>query len=182
MGDKLKSSYLINSLTTIIVDSIDTVLINNKYRKKFFLQEISVIGFIFDSIIEGIGSSSGFAQMLGCSNVNIGSPCALDCVGDSAGAYFPTVSAFSCQIPTSISKNGFSAKKFRLFPNPTNGKIHFEGDVNLKSIVLFNHQGQSIQTINPKHIEFELPQTNGLYLIRLEDENGNFFMEKVIKN
>ncbi len=182
IGDTLKSSYLMSSSSILIVDSIDTVLINNRYRKKFYLQDVAVNGFIIDSIIEGIGSGSGFAQTIGCGSPLFGSQCALDCVGDNVGAYFPTASAVSCQIPTSLNENGFKNINVQVFPNPTKGDLNIKGDVIIKGITVYNHQGQIVQTINPSIKNWELPNVNGLYYIRLEDEKGNFYTKKIIKN
>ena len=35
--------------------------------------------------------------------------------------------------------------------------------------------------INPTQSQFELPEESGLYLVRIQDEKGNVFSEKVIK-
>ncbi len=47
---------------------------------------------------------------------------------------------------------------------------------------IYNLQGQKVQEVNPKERTFELPKQNGLYLIRIQDEEGKVYIEKVIKD
>ena len=73
------------------------------------------------------------------------------------------------------------AESLKLYPNPTNGLVNLESMVPLIRIEVYNLQGQKILEVNPTESQFELPHESGLYLLRIQDEKGKVFSEKVIK-
>jgi len=88
-------------------------------------------------------------------------------------------------ILSSINETDFkSSIELSVFPNPTNDKVRLELQTNdkIKTIKIFNQNGQLIQQIN-KPTETQIDFTNktvGLYFIRIETEN-NYYLGKVIK-
>jgi hypothetical protein len=90
---------------------------------------------------------------------------------------------YACQsVTTGIGKNKFSDLNTSLSPNPTKGLIYLETSAELQRIEIYNLQGQKVQEVNPNKRSCELPEQSGLYLIRLQDEEGNVYMKKIIKN
>ena len=73
-------------------------------------------------------------------------------------------------------------KKLSVYPSPTSGMVYLKTTEKLQSIEVFNLQGQKVQEINPIERIWELPQQSGFYLIRIQDEEGNVYTEKIIKN
>ena len=71
-----------------------------------------------------------------------------------------------------------------IYPNPANAIINFKYDtsVEIKKVILMNSLGQIIKESASKNsIDISTLQ-NGIYLISIEDANGNRSSHKVIKN
>lgn len=82
----------------------------------------------------------------------------------------------------SSSKPVPSTNKLTVYPNPTSGVLRWnlQDDVQVKEIQLINLQGQQIK-INPAAKEMDtrdLP--NGIYLLRIQDSDGNMYSRKVV--
>ena len=70
---------------------------------------------------------------------------------------------------------------FNIYPNPVTDYIEIEGNLILKEVNLFTLSGQLI--LSSKQNRFSvLNLPNGIYLIKVEDENGNIATKKIIKN
>lgn len=76
----------------------------------------------------------------------------------------------------------FRVKTLEVYPNPTQGQINLESTKELQSIEVYNLQGQKVQEVSPQKSSWELPEKSGLYLIRIQDEEGRAFTKKIIKN
>jgi hypothetical protein len=161
------------------VDTIDTVYIGNQYRKKFIVSK-PCHGFEY-YYIEGVGASTGFALDIASTCLLAGSRNELLCVGDSSGSFYPDTIG-GCQLTTNLDEFNMNQISFQLYPNPTAGTINLRTTETLQSIEIYNLQGQKVQKINPKERSWELPKQSGLYLMRLQDEQGNVYSEKVIRN
>lgn len=75
-------------------------------------------------------------------------------------------------------------EKFALFPNPTSGKIEFNGEQSLiNKISIFDNLGRIIKTEeNIKSNSIELNGFNdGIYFVKLETKNGNFTQKIILK-
>lgn len=81
-----------------------------------------------------------------------------------------------------IPKQKHKKLEAAIYPNPSKGQVKVVAKVKLQGIAVYNLQGQLVQQINPKKRSWELPDKSGMYLIRITDENGNYFTEKIIKN
>lgn len=165
---------------TVVVDSVDTVYLGNRYRKKFYIttNNYCTPGYGFDYMIEGVGRSTGFAGRDYCALAGGGYD--LVCTGDSSGGIFPD--SIGCNLTTNLNEKEQKIENFEFYPNPTSGKVNLTFEKPLQSIEVYNLQGQKVQEINPKNRSWELPQQSGLYLIRIQDEEGRIHTEKVIKN
>jgi hypothetical protein len=82
---------------------------------------------------------------------------------------------------TSIVKKKYQEESLQLYPNPTSGQVSLTLEKKLQSIETYNLQGQKVQEVNPKERTWQLPAQSGLYLIRLQDEEGRVYTEKVVK-
>lgn len=86
----------------------------------------------------------------------------------------------------SVTSVGLSEKQYKtsliVYPNPTSEIININFKEKLQSITVYNIHGQKVQEIDPKKNSWSLPNKKGIYLIRLEDHEGNFSFEKVIRN
>ena len=66
------------------------------------------------------------------------------------------------------------------FPNPANEVVNIQMDSALKSAVLFNLQGQKIKTVTTKEVNIS-DLISGVYMIRIEDQQGRESIQKLIK-
>ena len=82
---------------------------------------------------------------------------------------------------TNIGELNQLRKKLSVYPSPTSGMVNLKTTEKLQSIEVYNLQGQKVQEIKPQKRSWELPEESGLYLIRLQDEEGKVYTEKVIK-
>lgn len=75
--------------------------------------------------------------------------------------------------------------KINIFPNPieigSKLSVHLEGETKLKSISVLESSGKIIQTVNctNRTVEFPIFAPNGIYLLKVETENGEVEYRKV---
>jgi len=86
--------------------------------------------------------------------------------------------------PLGIKDNAVAA--FSVFPNPSNDRVRIDlgSPINNSTINLFNMVGELVQTqqVNgTTFVDYQLPETQGVYLIQLVDANGTASTVKVIK-
>ncbi len=78
--------------------------------------------------------------------------------------------------------------ELKLYPNPSSGIVNIQTSKSIESIQIYNVQGQllhtstslSVTTEGSNH-QFELPEEKGMYLVRLEDEEGRVFTKKIVR-
>ncbi|MDI9312260.1 MAG: choice-of-anchor J domain-containing protein [Limnohabitans sp.] len=85
-------------------------------------------------------------------------------------------------LPISLNSNYFETNnlRFDLYPNPSNDFINISLDSELKSVEIYSLQGQKVLSSNKKVISIS-DLSVGIYLIRVEDENGNIATQKLMK-
>ncbi|MCB0803666.1 MAG: T9SS type A sorting domain-containing protein [Flavobacteriales bacterium] len=83
---------------------------------------------------------------------------------------------------TGIENENIEFSQIEVFPNPSNGIINISNSENIESIRIYNLQGQLIKKLKPRQKQFELPAQTGMYIIQVEDEKGNVFTKKIVKN
>lgn len=187
-GDTLKG-YLGKQLPAgmAIVKSVDSVQIENAYRKRINFDTTDVCSYF--SIIEGIGSTTGltacyygafdFGTNLECFSVNgdiiYQAPCGSDTI---ACAVLPPDGVKNLStIPKEIVK---------VFPNPTTGKITIKGPVintplHISIYDLFGRKRAEME-INVGQPEMDITALpEGMYLVWLEKDRRVVSIEKLIK-
>lgn len=74
----------------------------------------------------------------------------------------------------------FNKNDFKLYPNPTEGLINIQTREAIRNISIYNHLGQLITT--QKQTQFNLENlANGIYMVRVDFENGQTANKKIIK-
>lgn len=74
----------------------------------------------------------------------------------------------------------FNKNDFKLYPNPTEGLINILTREAIRKISIYNHLGQLITT--QKQPQFNLENlANGIYMVRVDFENGQTANKKIIK-
>lgn len=182
---KVGDTIFSNKYYNYFVDSIDTVLVNNTYRKRLFVSSdfLNPGGFGFKLIwIEGIGninygikglytSSMGFYQnFCGFSEKGI-------------RVYPPNSVSVECERAL-VPVINFDIKNINVFPNPTNNFILID-DANFKynrNCKLYDTFGKLVADleINNNRISLENIQ-GGMYILYLVDKNNNIHLGKIVK-
>ncbi len=83
---------------------------------------------------------------------------------------------------SALSTQDFQENKllFTMFPNPANDVVLVSMENELKSVEVYSLQGQKV--LNSSQKEFNISQLNtGIYLVKIEDINGNVASQKLIK-
>lgn len=155
-----------------VVQKIDSVQVGNSYRKRWVIDSSCY----FINIIEGIGSTYGLIELI--------PPCITDLADYSLLCFQHNQDTFNnsnCQLITTIREEKLSQEKFKIYPNPSSGSIQFESYLQLQSVEVYNIHGQMLKSFSPQDRSWQLPEEKGLYLIRLQNKDGDVYTEKVIR-
>ena len=71
--------------------------------------------------------------------------------------------------------------QFKLYPNPANDFISIELENEIKLVEIYSLQGQKVLSSNQKQVYIST-LSKGIYMMRVEDENGVTATQKLIKN
>ena len=175
VGDSLKG-YLENTPECAnIVSSIDSVLVNNFYHKRW--------GFGGSvSIIEGVGSTFGLINML---NICLtGNPMiSLTCMQHNGLTIFPE-SEIDCQLITNIDKKQMLDYALKIYPNPSDGLFVIESREDVE-IDIIDITGKKIYT---KHLFSPVNHTinnsnvgKGVFIIKASFRNKIQYRKLIIK-
>jgi len=69
-----------------------------------------------------------------------------------------------------------------LFPNPTNSILNIESKTSITEIKIYNQLGQLVLSSSNKNTIDLSSVSQGLYFVKIKDENGNIGTQKVVKN
>ncbi|ARN78027.1 hypothetical protein BST97_08445 [Nonlabens spongiae] len=70
-----------------------------------------------------------------------------------------------------------------VFPNPTSSILYIDSQQDLKQIDVFSITGKLVLTLTKNLHEVNLSNlTSGVYLIKLQDVNGNSFVKRIVKS
>lgn len=70
---------------------------------------------------------------------------------------------------------------YRIYPNPTSGLLYIESKLPISKISVFNILGQSIER-NQNSTQIDLSKVEvGVYLLKIEDRNGDSQTHKIVK-
>jgi len=70
---------------------------------------------------------------------------------------------------------------FSIYPNPTNGNLNIESEANILQIDVSNSLGQLVLTNTSKSSIDIATLAQGLYILKITDENGNLGVKKILK-
>lgn len=84
---------------------------------------------------------------------------------------------------TLLSSSNFTTNnlKFNLYPNPSSSILNIDLATELESVEVYNLQGQKVLSSTSKQLNVS-NLSNGIYMVRIEDENGAVATQKFVKN
>ena len=171
-GDTVRG--FITRLSTLhednIVQSIDSILIGDTYRKRWNIVTCWYRPYRY-SIIEGIGSTHGlFEHNPGC--IADLPYYILTCYSEAGMSLYPSISS-NCQLITSLDILPTSQQNITVFPNPSNGSFSVRGEKSIGKVHLVDMLGQTILHTELKN-ESEIYINNidaGVYFLTITDKN-----------
>jgi len=161
VGDTLPLGINNGGSPVMTINSIDSILINGNYRKRFEIANTSNV-----SIIEGIGSTTGLIEKV----LFFESGGNLYCYSENNQEIYPTNSSSPCDLL--LSESELTKKKdFNIYPNPATDKISIDcaEKQNLK-MQLYNIVGKCIfqKEINNITKEIDISTlSKGVYIIKI---------------
>lgn len=181
IGDTVKG-ILAPLFSYAFVSSIDSVLINSQYHKRWNLDYCSGSPFYF---IEGIGSNLGLIDHFDC---GAGIISYLICVMDSAGSiYSGNTSPYGCQLITSTDNLKSEKEAIRIFPNPVTRESSValpNDDINYMKII--NSLGSVILNVPEKQIiDFKINSTDfvsGVYFLIAYSKKNTYSIKFIIQH
>ncbi|WP_281298353.1 LamG-like jellyroll fold domain-containing protein [Flavobacterium limnophilum] len=81
-----------------------------------------------------------------------------------------------------LSSQDFSQNNLKvlLYPNPVKDVLNIETKTELKSVEIYNIQGQKVKTSTQKQTNVS-DLASGIYMVRIQDENNGIATEKIVK-
>lgn len=77
----------------------------------------------------------------------------------------------------------YNQGEIKIYPNPVKENLHIETNSKITRIELFNIVGQKLEELNNKEKFFNLSnQSKGVYILKIQMENGKMETKKIIKN
>ncbi len=159
-----------------IVQSIDSVLVGNTYRKRWNINNCYNIHFI-----EGIGSTYGlFERSPNC--INDLPDFSLICFQQNGQSLYPDTIT-NCQLINSVNYFEYYSNKIDVFPNPSYGSFIIDlGNVDIQQINISDLLGNIIiqKKVNDQpQIKIENLKT-GIYILTIIDKNSKTSNTKII--
>lgn len=184
-GDTLEiyNSQIMFDPVSMIVMSVDSVLTNDGYHKRLYLESPEFSG--GETWIEGIGSIYGIINS--CLGI-FGGACGnyeLLCYEQDGELIYRHEDFTACYVSTvGVLEPMFEADEFRLFPNPAKVyitiKLPVEGE---KTIYIYDFFGQMVYVTKTPEENLNLDVSefaNGTYFIHIKDSHGNTHHDKII--
>jgi len=155
------------------IDSVDSVLINTNYRKRWHVKHYSqVINIDPGEIIEGIGHTNGLLEGFFSGFDSNGS---LVCYSENG---LPLYGSSPCE---TVSVKELSLdKRFSVSPNPTNNILFINTDIDYNTINIYSLSGKLVKTQSASLQISVLDLPKGMYFIQLIG-NKNNVVQKFIK-
>lgn len=173
IGDSINGQYPITN--------IDSIFLGNSFRKRYLISANTMIDSLF--LIEGIGFSSGLFQSFSQFENNDYLVCfSQNNQGIWTNPYSQT--QYPCNTPLYIKSNDLS--EYKIYPNPSNGKLYINCNYNIKTIEVLSLLGEVIFYKNysnySKNQEIDLPIiTKGIYFVKVHN-NSETHVEKILFN
>ncbi len=184
VGNDYPQTYNNISSDTLVVVSEDSILLNNRYHKKWDLgirQNGSINSQGFVSIIEGVGSTFGIIATLSLPFENDDE---MICFSLENNVIYPD-SSFNCDKSVSIN-NPPKIQELKIFPNPVVDVITIQTDFSpsLKSVIsIMTSTGQVIiqKEITKNEMKLNLASLpKGFYILQIKNDNI-ITIRKIIK-
>lgn len=174
------NSYLANHLYTLVVDSIDSVTLENGVKNKRILFGNNISGYPTEYWIESIGSnfgliSTGFYLCIADFDFE------LLCCKNQNELLFMNQTFNTCYF-SSVGINSTAADNISIFPNPTKNNVIIKSNC-IKSIELSNYNGQVIikKTVDNNTYSIDLTkEPKGMYFLKVISDKGQS-VKKIIK-
>lgn len=191
VSDTVKVTPFFNGMTfSLRLDSIDSVLIQTQYRKRYNFTSIAIIQ-QHEFWIEGIGSSCSFFYS-GSSGTSIADYCLpqLKCFWQNNILIYPGANFNFCY--TSLCVGGIrdeSLKAFTLFPNPAKDLVSLKGENvhKISTIVISNLLGQKELDLKGQELNGDLlldirGLTKGIHFLTVYFKEIPVFSQKLIRD
>ena len=71
-----------------------------------------------------------------------------------------------------------------IYPNPSDGKISIVGKTIIRKLLVYNQLGQLKQqflNVDQTTFDLSLPSEPGLYILKIVDQQGGVYQEKVVR-
>ncbi len=79
-----------------------------------------------------------------------------------------------------ILENGIKSR-IQIYPNPSLGLVQVESEISIEQIEIYDIQGRQVQLLIQPAKQIELPETSGVYFLRIRLENGELLSRKVVR-
>jgi hypothetical protein len=171
IGDTLLLYYGTYPCSIYVIDSIDSVLIGDQYRKRFNPQ------MIYNTWVEGVGSTAGF-DSTGVFTCWVGGLRELLCFTENDTLkYSNPYYSFCYQGTDKIKESSFNNIRISILPDPVTSSSVFKIDYVLYSdniIDIYSFTGQKIKTISlDKQTTINKSDfLSGLYIYKLITKSG----------
>jgi hypothetical protein len=176
IGDTV-SSYIapFDSYDTVI--SIDSVLVGDNFRKRWYINDWYEIYYI-----EGVGSTYGLIQH-SPGYVTDAPSYSLDCFLLEEQSLYPDTNA-NCQLITSIKKIDAFSDQVKVFPNPSKGSfsVEFNQPIDIREIYLTDLVGNIVfqkEINNEKQVNIDNLR-GGTYILTIMHRNNSTAKRKII--
>lgn len=82
-----------------------------------------------------------------------------------------------------LSNSSFNANsvEFNMYPNPVNDYLTIDSDFEIQKVEIYTINGQLVLSSNEKDVSVS-SLFSGIYLVKIVNENGEFAIQKLIKN
>lgn len=176
VGDTIKTC-LSTFQTGHYISSIDSVIVSNKYHKRFWIDGCNY------ALIEGVGSMFGAFNNIFCP-FEMGND--LHCVRIGSTTAWALSSQYNCDLGASIQDKIMNTNKLVISQNPFSSETILTTNIPFMNMNLFiyNSSGQFVKQIkNISGKSYILNRDNlesGLYFLRLFENNSFVAIEKII--
>ncbi|MBA2423467.1 MAG: T9SS type A sorting domain-containing protein [Chitinophagales bacterium] len=168
------------------ISSIDSILIDNNYRKRFSVSRFEVYDSLLDfehtHIIEGIGSTRGLlGNYWSAFPDTFGYGIHLICFSQKGKIFYPEVDSGACEILISVNSLPVSPNALNISPNPASDylQIHIPAYltdelkvINMLGEVLISKNYSGNRNENIKIDVSEIPE--GSYILLLSGKQGRY--------
>lgn len=180
IGDTLTFLHQLGEV--IIVTQIDSILIENNFRKKFILNGMidPYCPFSPNFLIEGIGSSTGLLNNITCF---FEGGTMLNCFGQNNQTLYPLSSECGAYVLSNYEKE--EKPILKIFPSPASSQITVEqsavGSRQL-TVEVYDALGRlvALSEVEGQQTTIPLNLSKGVYLLRVKEKEEVVFWEKLI--